>query len=124
MATFSNYVFNASSQTPPELGTSLSASNNGVVLVSLNTTLCGKVATGILFNQIAAATNNLVTLSAGSVEFKVSSLYHGSQMAVYFNDRSTTVFTVNSGVAAQVLGPIGFDNRGPNEIRKHNLGYF
>ena len=123
MATFSNYVFDASSETPSPLGTSLSASNNGVVLVSLNTSLCGKTAVGILYNQISAATNNLVTLSAGSVAFNVSSLYHGSQMAIYFNDRSTTLFTVNSGVPAQVLGSIGFDNRGPDEIRKRLLGY-
>lgn len=124
MATFSNYVFDASTQTPPVLGALLSASNNGVVLQTLNGTLCGKTAVGILFNQIDAATNNLITLSAGSIAFRVSGLYHGSQMAIYFADRSTTLFTVNTGAPAQSLGQIGFDNRGPSEIRKHNLGYF
>jgi hypothetical protein len=124
MATFSNYVFDASPQTPPVLGASLSASNNGVVLETLNGTLCGKAAVGILFNQISAATSNLVTLSAGTIAFKVSTLYHGSQMAIYFSDRSTTLFTVNTAAAAQTLSQIGFDNRGPAEIRKHNLGYF
>jgi hypothetical protein len=124
MATFSNYVFNASSQSPQVLGASLSASNNGVVLQTLNGTLCGKTAVGILFNQVDAASANLVNLSAGTIGFRVSRLYHGAQMAVYFSDRSTTLFTVNTATAAQVLNGIGFDNRGPNEIRKRNLGYF
>ncbi len=124
MATFNNYVFNTASETPPPLGVSLSASNNGVILTTLNGTLCGKTVVGILFNQVASASANLVNLSAGTVGFRVSRNYHGQQMAMYFSDRSTTTFTVNSGVAAQTLNGLTFDNRGPDEIRRHNLGYF
>jgi len=124
MATFSNYVFDASTQSPAILGASLSASNNGVVLQTLNGTLCGKAVVGILYNQVEAASANLVTLSAGNILFKLSRLYNGSEMAVSFSDRSSTLFTVNTAVPAQVLGAISYDNRGPNEIRKHNLGYF
>ena len=124
MTQFSNLVFNVTAQSPNLLSYSLSGSNNKVVMDSLNTTLCGKTVVGILYNEISNPNANLVTLSAGNFQFRVSRSYHGSTMGIYFNDRSTTTFTCNTATAAQVLGAISYENRGPEELRKRLLGYF
>lgn len=125
MATFSNLVLNVTAQTPSVLGYTLSSNGFKVSMDTLNATVCAKKVVGILFNGITNPVTNLVTLTAGTVQFKVSRSYHGSTMALYFADRSTTLFTCNTALTTgQVLSAIGFGNRGPEEKRKHNLGYF
>lgn len=75
---------------------------------------------GILFNQLSGASTASVTLSVTDrIQFKVAPEYNGATFALYFGDRSSTVFTVNTATATQVVtGAIGFDNRGPNERRR------
>lgn len=208
MATFTNFVFNSAVEFPPQIGTSLSASNNSVVFlptvtvfnaatavsntvfttpplsatqntaitgsnvlssfyagwiangIPLNTkytdtqfgaltaiyastpllstqvnvltsyitstsifssgTYNGVSPNGILFNQLSGASTASVTLSVTDrIQFKVAPEYNGATFALYFGDRSSTVFTVNTATATQVVtGAINFDNRGPNERRR------
>lgn len=207
MATFSNFVFNVDSQSPAQIGPSLSGSNNTVVFVktdstyktvkqvpntvftSLSVTQLTAITTnanisgfysgwmkygilvdtkysgtdynalvsaysspalstqynvltaailstsefgtgklpntvvypsGLLYNEIAGASTNLVTLSvANNIQFKVSTSYDGAQFAVYFNDSSTSLFTANTATTGnQTVGAFTFDNRGPNERRR------
>ena len=126
MATFTHFVFNTASENPPQLGPSLSGANNEVILRTTSSVVSGKTVTGILYNSIEAAAAN-VSLSANSgsnLLFDVHSSYHGATFALYFSDRSTTLFTVNTATATQVLsGSIGYDNRGPNARRKFAVEY-
>lgn len=125
MATFSNFVFNTASQNPPLLGFGLSGTNNEVIL---NTTtgfvssFGTKVVTGILYNSITSASAN-VTLSAGSgISFQVNRAHHGQTFALYFSDRTTSLFTVNTGYGVSTIQILtsgnGYDNRGPLERRR------
>lgn len=84
-----------------------------------------KTLVGILFNSIAGTSTATTTLSvATNVQFKVHPAYHGSTFALYFSDRSTTLFTVNTATALQTgITNNGFTARGPEEIRKRLLGY-
>jgi hypothetical protein len=126
MATFSNFVFNTASQNPPLLnGFGLSGTNNEVILNTTTGFISSfgtKVVTGILYNSVTTASAN-VTLSAGSgVSFRVNRLHHGQTFALYFSDRTTSLFTVNTSYGTsyvQILtGSNGYDNRGPLEIRR------
>jgi hypothetical protein len=80
---------------------------------------------GILFNSISGTSTATTTLSVyNNVQFKVHPLYNGATFALYFSDRSTTFFTVNTATALQTVLPVnGFTGRGPEEIRKRLLGY-
>ena len=208
MATFTNFVFNSAAENPPQIGVSLSASNNSVVFLptvtvfntatavpntvfttpplssTQNTAITGSsvlsgffagwVASGIplntkysdlqfgaltaiyaatpllstqvavltsritatsifssgsyngvpvngiLFDELSGASTASVTLSVTDrIQFKVAPEYNGATFSLYFPDRSTTTFTVNTATATQVVtGAIGFDNRGPNERRR------
>ncbi len=122
MATFSDFVFDVTSESPQQIGPSLSGVNNSVILTQPTSasTLSGKKVSGILYNFVSGASTASVDLSANSgIYFKVSPLYHGETFALYFTDRSTTLFTVNTATATQtVTGAINFDNRGPNERRR------
>lgn len=121
--TFQSFVFDVSTQSPQLIGPSLSADDNSVVMVTTGGTIGDKSVAGYLFNPVTPLTNQLVTLSAGTNLFKVDKAYNGSSMAVYFTDRSTTLFTVATATGAQTLGDNGFIARGPEEIRKRLLGY-
>jgi hypothetical protein len=212
MATFSNYVFDANSEFPPQIGDfapSLSASNNSVIFLKtvnqykfnsavpktifsapplsatqvssltsddftgplysgwvsggipvgtvyagyqvapltsvyastnllssqVNTLTSAYVATneftsgtynllktpvGVLFDQINTASTASVTLSVFSnISIKVAPEYNGATFALYFEDRTSTLFTVNTSTARQVAtGAITSDNRGPRERRR------
>lgn len=125
--TFNSFVFDVTTQSPQLIGTTLSASNNSVVLDTIGVSFSGKTVAGILFNQ-EAANGNLVSLSAksgtGNVIFRVAPNYHGETMALYFTDRSTTLFVCSTAILTQVVtSPNGFVARGPEEIRKRLLGY-
>lgn len=122
MATFDSFVFDVTSESPQQIGASLSGANNSVILVKPtgSSVYGGKQLTGILYNNIPAATTATVSLSvATGISFSVHPLYNGSTFALYFSDRSSTTFTVNTATSAQtVTGSPAFDNRGPNERRR------
>lgn len=123
MATFSNYVFDASTQTPPPLNVSLSGSSNSVILRTLGT-LSGKTVAGLLYNEISTATTATTSLSvATGTVFSVHPKYHGSAFALYFTDCSTCLFTVNTASGIDIVqnvsaSVINFENRGPREVRR------
>lgn len=123
MATFKNFVFDTSIQNPPLLGVSLSSSSNSVVLNTVDGILdgSGKTVKGILYNTITSVGSANVTLSAATgIVFSVNDAYHNSTVALYFSDRSSTLFTVNTATTGTqvVTNPINYDNRGPIEIRR------
>jgi hypothetical protein len=124
MANFSNFVFDVNTENPPQIGDfapSLSGSSNTVVFVANNAALVyGKSVAGLLYNEVATGDTTLVSLSvATGVSFKVARKYNGSQFALYFTDRSSTLFTVNTATTLQtvVSSNNSFDNRGPDERR-------
>jgi hypothetical protein len=124
MANFSNLVFDVNTENPPQIGDfapSLSGSSNTVVYVANNlNSVGGKSVAGLLYNEVATGDTTLVALSvATGVSFRVSRKYNGSQFALYFTDRSSTLFNVNTATALQtvVVSANGFDNRGPDERR-------
>lgn len=123
MATFSNYVFDASLETPPPLNVSLSGSSNSVILRSLGT-LSGKSVAGLLYNEISTATTATTSLSvAVGTVFSVHPKYDGSTFGLYFTDRSTCLFTVNTAYGTDVVqslasSVITYENRGPREVRR------
>jgi len=123
MATFSNYVFDVNTENPPQIGSfapSLSGSSNTVVFDLPNVGIVGgKSTAGLLYNEVATGDTTLVSLSvATGVAFRVSKKYHGSKFALYFTDRSSTLFDVNTASTVQsILSSNGFDNRGPDERR-------
>jgi hypothetical protein len=123
MATFSNYVFDASTQTPPPLNVSLSGSSNSVILRSSGT-LSGKAVAGLLYNEISTATTATTSLSvAVGTVFSVHPKYNGSTFALYFTDCSTCLFTVNTAYGTDIVqsvagSVINFENRGPREVRR------
>jgi hypothetical protein len=125
MATFSNYVFDVNTENPPQIGPfapSLSGSSNTVILSAgnVNGVVGTKTVAGILYNEVATGDTTLVSLSvATGVSFSVARKYNGSQFALYFTDRSSTLFTVNTASTLQtvVTANNGFDNRGPDERR-------
>ena len=124
MANFNNFVFNVDSQNPPSLVYSLTADNSSFIL-SVGGTSNGKSVVGFLFNSITAGTAN-VSLSCGEgTVFRVASGYHGQEAAVYYSDRSSTLFTINTTFALatqQVVSATNdFSNKGPNERRLWNL---
>jgi hypothetical protein len=122
MATFTHQVFDVTSQTPPSLIDSLSGTNNEVVLYTTGVSVSGKTVVGVLYNSIGASSAN-ITLSSYGLIIGVNSAYHGSQMALYYSDNSTTLFTVNSTAGVSFYsaisgGTITFDNRGPRQRRR------
>lgn len=123
MATFSNYVFDASLETPPPLNVSLSGSSNSVILRSLGT-LSGKTVAGLLYNEISTATTATTSLSvAVGTVVSVDPKYDGSTFGLYFTDKSTCLFTVNTAYGADIVqhlaaSVITYENRGPREVRR------
>jgi hypothetical protein len=124
MANFSNFVFDVNTENPPQIGDfapSLSGSSNTVVFVANGGVVGGKSVAGLLYNEVATGDTTLVSLSvATGVSFKAARKYNGSQFALYFTDRSSTLFTVNTATTLQtvVTSNNGFDNRGPVERRR------
>ena len=123
MANFNNILFDSSKQTPRNLVYGLSASNNSFVIDTAGT-VGSKTVTGILFNQITAGTAN-VSLSCGAgTTFRVASGYHEAQAALYYNDQSSTLFTINttfSTTTQQTVTANGSFNTNPNSRRLWNL---
>ena len=127
--TFDSFVYNVNAETPPMIGPSLTASNNGVVLVTTSATYSGKIINGLLYNNTLTGTGNLVAgISAGNGSnfyAIVDPAYNGSTMALYLSDRSTVLFTVSALSGSNIIQTISavptFDNRGPIERRRFAL---
>jgi hypothetical protein len=122
MATFDSFVFDVTVEDPQQIGPSLSGANNSVILTkpTVSSIYGGKNLSGILYNDIPSATTATVTLSVSTgITFKVHPLYNNKTFALYFTDRSSTLFTVNTATSLQVVtDATSFDNRGPNERRR------
>lgn len=107
MATdFTYQVFSSTGLNPAPLTFSLSAASNSVVLDTVGT-VSGKTVSGIVFNgtTITSANSALATLSAyNGTSFKVARAYHGAQFAIIYTDRTSSLFTVNTGTSVQTLG--------------------
>lgn len=124
--TFDSFVYNASADTPPLLGVSLTATDGSVILSTVGATYNGKVVDGVLYNAIAGAGTATATLSvtttSPSITIKVNPLYNGSTFALYLDDHSTVLFTVVTGAGTTLqtvlTGDSTFNNRGPNERRR------
>jgi hypothetical protein len=124
--TFDSYVFNVNSENPPLLGVSLTASDNGVALMTTTATYNGKKINGLLFNDLITGTGTpTATLTANNGSnfwAKVDPVYNNSLMALYLEDRSTVLFTVaavaNQTTIQVITSSPTFDNRGPFERRK------
>ena len=127
MANFSNLVFDVNTENPPQIGDfapSLSGSNNTVIYVANDGVVGGKSVAGLLYNELSAGgANTMASLSVAiGVAFRVEKRYHGSQFALYFTDRSSTLFTVNTGTTRQsVTEANSFANRGPDERRHFSI---
>jgi len=207
MATFSDFVFNVDSQSPAQIGPSLSAADNSVVFVKTDSTykavtfvsptvfttlsptqltaittnsnisgfysgwttagvpvgakysgtdfkaltaayslsalsaqlvvittsilstsefgtgkLVGTIKTpvGVVYDAVASPSTNTVTLSvADNIQVQVSTSYNGATFGLYFDDRSTSLFAVNTAATGyQTVSALSLDNRGPNERRR------
>lgn len=123
MATFNSFVFDVTSQTPQQIGPSLSGANNSVILTKplSSSVYGGKRLAGILYDLLPSAGTATVNLSVlSNIQFRVHPSYNGATFALYFTDRSTTLFTVNTALtsAQSVSGVAGFAHRGPNERRR------
>jgi hypothetical protein len=111
----------------PALSTQIGILSSSIVLTSEFGT--GKVAgtiktpVGVLYNAISNPSVSTTTLSvADNIQIKVSNSYNGSTFALYFDDRSTSLFTVATGATGyQTVSAATFDNRGPNERRRFAL---
>lgn len=122
MANFTDIVFNTASQSPAATIYSLSASNNSVILDSLNGTYAGQTVTGILFNNISTAGTATELLSASTgIEFRVAQAYDGQEVALYLADRSSVLFTVATGTTLQTVTNAPTTNLGPIERRLRAL---
>jgi hypothetical protein len=124
--TFDSFVYNVNAETPPMIGPSLTASNNGVALMTTTATYSGKTINGLLYNNALTGTGSLVagiTANNGSNFYAVvDPAYNGSTMALYLSDRSTVLFTVSalsgSTVVQTITSASTFNNRGPIERRR------
>lgn len=138
MTQFSNYVIQVSAENPTDLLASMSASNLGFVLRTtgyestsgpLSALLAaGRQAFGILYTVISNASGATVNLSAGyGTTFSVDPLYHNQTAAIYYTDRSSTLFTINTSISATKMQSLSnvtnFDNRGPRERRRSALEF-
>jgi len=124
MAVFNNLLFDVTSQSPQvDIYTTIASNGSVVYDATVATgTAAGKAVVGVLYNQIEAAGAATVALStAGGVQLSAAPAYHGSQMALYLADRSSALFTVNTGVLVQTIATESTTNIGPNERRLRAL---
>lgn len=108
--------------TPTPTGTSLSA--NGVGVVSISSTH-----TGVAFNAVSGSlTDRYTTIRIYGSVINIDTAYTGTPFALIAPDRSYTVFTYQSAIAAPPLSAISYtstkDVSTPDQRRKWVLGYF
>ena len=118
MATFTDIVFDVTSQYPQLDIYGLSATDKSFVLDTTTGTFGSLDVNGILYNGIAGATTATVTLTAGGVKFRVATSYNNTQAALYLADRSSVLFTIlTAATAALATDATATFNQGPNERR-------
>lgn len=118
MATFTDIVFDVTSQYPQLDIYGLSATDKSFVLDTTTGTFSGLDVNGILYNGIAGAGAATVTLSANGVQFRVATAYNNTQAALYLSDRTSVLFTVlTAASAALTIASTASYNQGPNERR-------
>ena len=134
---FNNQVLSAFGQTPSNLSWSLSNTGTYKTVELLTTgtgtlaspTLSAKTVRGIVFNTLTSpesGTGTFASLSAYSgTSFRVDTAYNGQTMGLIYDDGSSTLFTVVTGVSAtaQSLTGNGFDTSYPEVKRLWVLGY-
>ena len=118
MATFTDIVFDVTSQYPQLDIYGLSATDKSFVLDTTTGTFGSLDVNGILYNRIAGATTATVTLTASGVQFRVATSYNNTQAALYLADRSSVLFTIlTAATAALATDATATFNQGPNERR-------
>jgi len=97
-----------------------SLSGNGVIIHTLGTNVAG-----VAFDQVNL-TGSLTNINANGTRLRIDTAFNGTTMALIFNDRSSTVFTVvtaaGAGYNTQTLGYTSFDVTTPETRRLRNLG--
>ena len=100
MTNFTSQVFNPAVFNPAPLTVSLSA--NSVHLISTGT-VSGVQVRGIVFNPVTPLTSIFRTLSVNvGTQINVDQAYSGSQMAVLFENGTSSLFTVLTGATTTV----------------------
>jgi len=116
---FDSIVKDPNSTFPVNLNVSLTA--NEVVLDTTTGT-----AQALLFDARTGVSASFESISgaSGSNTFtgRVDRAYHGATFAVYYSDRSSSLFTCNTAAATQSLTANSYDAQGPEFLRLKNLG--
>ena len=110
---FDSEVSNPNKTVPGSLNFSLTSDNVRVDAFGTN-------ANALLFNKKTTLNNVLVSCTANGTSFKIDTAYHNTLFAVA-SGRASSVFTANSGTAAQTTSFNGFDSVGPDDLRRWNL---
>ena len=114
-----SYVFDFEVSNP--LATNPNSLNLSLTSNSVDVTLFGPNTNALLFNKAKDALNGVLgSYTVNGTNFRADTAYHGSRFAVA-SGRETSVFTVNSGSAAQTATYNGFDSVGPEDRRLWNL---
>jgi len=118
MATFTDIVFDVTSQYPQLTIYGLSAADSSFVLDSTTGTFNGTDINGILYNGITGAGVATVVLSAANIKFRVATAYNNTQAALYLSDRSSVLFTIlTAATGVLATDAAATFNQGPNERR-------
>ena len=129
---FSNQVLSAYGVRPFNLNWSLSSTGTFKTVELLTVgTVAGKPVQGVIFNTLlssayspASGTGTFATLSAAiGTTFRVDAAYNGQQMGILNTDDSTSLFTVVTGTALQVLSAADWTASFPEVRRLVTLGY-
>lgn len=117
---FDSVVKNPNNTFPISLN--LSLTSNNVVLDSTTGTV-----EALLFTARTTTTGLLCSISGANngsnFTCRVDRAYHGDTFAVYYSDRSSSLFTCNTASVTQSLTPNSFNAQGPEFLRLNNLGY-
>jgi len=114
-----SYVFDFEVSNP--LATNPNSLNASLTSNSVTVDTFGTNANALLFEPATTLLNGvLVSLTVNGTTLRVDTAYHGSLFAIA-SGRETSVFTVNSGSAAQTATYNGFDSVGPEDRRLWNL---
>jgi len=88
---------------------------------SVTVDIFGTNATALIFNAAKDALNGVLgSFTVNGTNFRADTAYHGATFAV-LSGRESSIFTVNSGSAAQTATYNGLDSVGPEAKRLWNL---
>lgn len=116
---FNSVAKSPSSTFPTSLNVSLTS--NEVVLDSTTGTV-----QALLFDSRTGVSASFESISgangANTFTGRVDRAYHGATFAVYYSDRSSSLFTCNTAAVTQSLTANNYDAQGPEFLRLKNLG--